>query len=172
MNFFVIELFLLTLFGAIIGSFLNVVILRHNTGKSLAGRSGCMMCNAQLQWFELVPIISYVCQVGRCTTCRGKISRQYPIVEVVTAGLFALVWWFARIHTIPYSVVPLLLVAMAIVVILAVYDYRHMILPDVYVWSFVALSVVAVYLVHPSIYQLGWQLIGGVVTALPIFALW
>ncbi len=165
-------LFLLFIFGAIVGSFLNVVILRHNTGKSLAGRSGCMVCQAQLSGTELVPIISYVCQMGKCTSCKSKISRQYILVELATATLFSLVGWFAFVHSLGYFVTALLLLAMAILVILTTYDFKHTILPDKYTYSFAVIAALAVFIMQPTAYQFGWQLIGGITTALPIFALW
>ncbi len=163
----------LFVFGAIIGSFLNVVILRHNTGKSLAGRSGCMVCSAQLSGTELVPIISYVCQMGKCTTCKSAISKQYILVELATATLFALTGWFAFVaHDLSYFVTGLLLIAMAIIVILTTYDFKHTILPDKYTYSFAIIAALAVFIMQPDIYQFGWQLVGGLTTALPIFALW
>jgi len=165
-------LFLLFIFGAIIGSFLNVVILRHNTGKSLAGRSGCMVCSAQLNGTELVPIISYVCQMGKCTSCKSKISKQYILVELATATLFSLVGWFALVHSLSYFVIVLLLIAMAILVILTTYDFKHTILPDRYTYAFAIIAAFAVGIMQPYTYQFGWQLIGGITTALPIFALW
>lgn len=159
-------------FGAVIGSFLNVVILRHNTGRSLLGRSGCMICNAQLSGTELVPIISYVCQLGRCNVCKSKISKQYIYVEISTAILFALVGWFALMYGLSYSVIILLLIAMALIVILATYDFRHKILPDIYTYAFIVTASLSVFVMQPTAYQFGWQLIGGLITALPIFALW
>jgi len=149
------------------------VILRHNTGKSLAGRSGCMVCQAQLSGTELVPIISYVCQFGKCTSCKSKISKQYILVELATAILFTLVGWFAFIaHDLSYFVTVLLLIAMALIVILATYDFKHTILPDKYTYAFAIIAAIAVFIMQPNLYQFGWQLIGGLITALPIFALW
>lgn len=75
------------LFGLIVGSFLNVVILRMNTGKTLGGRSMCLSCNKKLEWYELIPLVSFIIQRGRCTKCHSKISWQYPIVEAITAVL-------------------------------------------------------------------------------------
>jgi len=79
--------------GAAVGSFLNVVTLRYRPGarlfgKQLLGRSHCPHCGAQLRWFELVPLVSFVIQRGKCRSCTGRISLQYPLVELA-AGLIA-----------------------------------------------------------------------------------
>ena len=170
-----IGLFLLTilfLFGAIIGSFLNVVILRHNTGRSLAGRSGCAVCGENLSALELIPMVSYLLQRGKCTSCRSAISKQYILVELATAVLFVLTGIFAFLHSLSFIVFALLLATMVLVVILATYDFKHTILPNEYVYTFILLATLIVFIVEPNAYTLGWQLIGGVATALPIFALW
>ena len=80
------------LLGTIIGSFLNVVIYRFNTGRKVTtGRSICMTCNLTLRWYELIPILSFLIQSGKCRRCASKISHQYPIVEFLTGLVFALV---------------------------------------------------------------------------------
>ncbi len=80
----------LGLFGLVIGSFLNVVIYRVPRGESIvAPRSRCPACGATLAWFDNVPVVSYLALRGRCRSCRAPISAQYPIVETLTAGLFA-----------------------------------------------------------------------------------
>src|SRR3989338_4512275 len=87
---FIISIFIL---GLIIGSFLNVVILRCGTGKSiLKGSSRCPNCEKKLSWRELIPVLSFIIQKGRCRTCQSKISWQYPIVELLTGIIFALVF--------------------------------------------------------------------------------
>ncbi len=165
-------LLLLFVFGAIVGSFLNVVILRHNTGKSLSGRSGCAVCGDGLGVMELIPVISYIVQGGKCKKCKSRISKQYVLVEFATGTLFALVGTFSYAHQLTYLVTILMFLAMSILVILATYDIKHTILPDKYVYSFITLSIIIVFLMQPNMYILGWQLIGGITTALPIFALW
>src|SRR3972149_6629275 len=82
---------LVFVFGAIIGSFLNVVIIRKN--GELSGRSKCPKCATSLLWFELVPILSFFFQRGRCRHCGASISFQYPIVETLTGLVFLLVFW-------------------------------------------------------------------------------
>lgn len=158
--------------GAIVGSFLNVVILRHNTCKSLTGRSGCAVCGESLEVGQLIPIFSYLSQLGKCVKCKSSISKQYILVELATAILFVLTGIFAFVNDLNLFVFLLLLLTMTIIVILSTYDFKHTILPDMYVYSFIALATLIVFVVEPNIYILGWQLIGGITTALPIFALW
>jgi len=80
------------IFGAIIGSFLNVVIIRLKKNESLIKkRSHCPCCRHELRWRDLLPIISFFVLKGRCHYCRVKISWQYPIVEFITGWLFVLV---------------------------------------------------------------------------------
>lgn len=123
-------------FGAIIGSFLNVVIYRLHTGKSLAGRSHCMSCGTPLSWYHLFPLVSYLGLRGRCGHCSASFTPRYFLVEFLTAGLFALV-----VLTFTDLVeIGVLLVAVSLLVVVLVYDIRHMIIPDEYV---LALSGVA-----------------------------
>jgi prepilin signal peptidase PulO-like enzyme (type II secretory pathway) len=168
-------LFLLSILfvlGAIVGSFLNVVILRHNTGRSLSGRSGCAVCTESLGILELIPIVSYIYQRGRCSHCKSAISSQYILVEIATAILFSLVGIFTYMYQFGFIVMLLLLLSMSIIVVLATYDFRHTILPDKFVYLFITLAIITVYIIRPDIYVLGWHLIGGLTTALPIFTLW
>jgi leader peptidase (prepilin peptidase)/N-methyltransferase len=168
----------LFIFGAIIGSFLNVVILRHNTGKSLAGRSGCMVCGASLRPIELVPMLSFVFQQGRCTQCKSGISWQYLLVELSTAVLFVLAGIYTYVHfgltdlLLSSIILAVLLIAMSILVILTVYDYKHTILPDRYTYGFIILATLFSAMMSTSEVDFGWSLFGGLTTALPIFSLW
>jgi leader peptidase (prepilin peptidase)/N-methyltransferase len=77
--------------GGAVGSFLNVVIYRLPLGMSLVRPgSHCPACKRPIRWFHNVPIFGWLILRGRCRDCRAKISARYPIVEVLTAGLFAL----------------------------------------------------------------------------------
>ena len=77
--------------GLIIGSFLNVVILRLKNGKSIVkSRSHCPNCNHVLEARDLWPLISFVLSHGKCRYCKDKISWQYPIIELSTGLLFVL----------------------------------------------------------------------------------
>jgi len=121
--------------GTIVGSFLNVVVLRLGTGRGFGGRSGCFSCGKTLQLFELVPILSYLFLGGRCHRCKSSISIQYPLVEVLTGVVFALIFreWFSGFY-IPnlFEVfsLALSLVAASLLIAIGVYDIRHKIIPQ------------------------------------------
>jgi leader peptidase (prepilin peptidase)/N-methyltransferase len=80
--------------GAVIGSFLNVVIFRLPKQVSLAfPGSHCPACQSPIRWFDNVPVISFLWLRGRCRACRAPIPWRYPAIEAITAGLFALAAW-------------------------------------------------------------------------------
>ncbi len=127
--------FLFFCFGIIIGSFLNVVIYRLNTTKSLGGRSACMSCRTQLRFYELVPIVSFLLLRGRCKTCKTHISMQYPVVEAV-AGLVS-AFLFLKFQAMFYVAPMVFLGTFAyyafnffVLLVISAYDIRHKIIPD------------------------------------------
>ncbi len=116
-------------FGAIVGSFLNVVILRlPNDEESIVfPASHCTSCMADLHWYENIPVLSFLVLRGRCSHCKEKISFQYPLVEL-SMGLLsaALVQKFGiSITTAGYF-----LFCAALLVIIWI-DVQHQIIPDV-----------------------------------------
>ncbi len=112
--------------GTIVGSFVNVVVLRYNTGLSfISGRSKCFSCGKTLEWYELIPVFSFLFLGGRCATCKSKISLQYPLVELSTGILFALV--FLKFGS---TLIFLYLLAISVLVAIFVYDLKHKIIPD------------------------------------------
>jgi leader peptidase (prepilin peptidase)/N-methyltransferase len=81
----------LGLFGAMIGSFLNVVIGRLPAGQSVIHPgSRCPSCKTPIRWFDNIPVVSYLVLRARCRACSAPISIRYPIVELTTAVAFAL----------------------------------------------------------------------------------
>lgn len=121
-------LIMLTLLGACVGSFLNVLIYRIPRGEEFVRTpSHCMTCGHQLKWYELVPVFSWLAQKGKCRSCGVKLSAQYPIVEatnglmwLLTGILFRGDWLTAGLYCGLFS---LLLVA-------AVIDWREFIIPN------------------------------------------
>jgi leader peptidase (prepilin peptidase)/N-methyltransferase len=81
-------------FGLIIGSFLNVCIHRLPRGESLVWpASRCPRCRTLIKPYDNIPVISYVMLKGRCRACGNPISPQYPVVELLTAGVFFAAYW-------------------------------------------------------------------------------
>lgn len=113
-------------FGLVIGSFLNVVIYRFHTGRSLNDRSHCLSCGQTLHWYELFPVFSYMALGGRCRSCRSFIPYRYALVESLTAGLFGL----AYLHVSDVTVLVGTLVFLSLLVVVSVYDLYHQIIPD------------------------------------------
>ncbi len=161
--------------GTIIGSFLNVVAIRFNTGKGINGRSRCMSCGNQLTWKELIPIASYIIQGGICRKCSGKISWQYPLVEFITGLLFLLVFiYFPPITAVSYWTTFILLFSTGLLVVMAVYDIKHKIIPDRFVYFFAALSFVNLFVGGVSWFH-GTTLVAilaGPILALPFVLIW
>lgn len=80
------------LYGIIIGSFVNVCILRLPKSESIIPGSHCMSCGHKLRWYDLFPLFSYLSLKGRCRYCGAKISCQYPIVEALNGVLYVIVF--------------------------------------------------------------------------------
>lgn len=123
-------------FGTIIGSFLNVVIYRLNSGFGIGGRSQCFSCGKTLHWYELVPLVSFLMLRGRCSICKAKISWQYFLIELITGFTFVLllqkgVMLFGQsLSILNFSWFLLSAIIFSTLVVVAVYDLRHMIIPD------------------------------------------
>ena len=115
------------LLGLCTGSFLNVVIYRLPRGESIAvDRSRCPSCGKQLSWFELIPVISYLLQFGKCRTCHSRISLQYPVVELLTGAVFAVLFlnFGATLTLVKYLFLCSLLIAISLI------DLRYYIIPN------------------------------------------
>jgi prepilin signal peptidase PulO-like enzyme (type II secretory pathway) len=121
------------LFGAAIGSFLNVVILRWVSGQSIAGRSHCPHCRRMLSWYDLIPLLSFTFFRGRCRTCYNPISWQYPVVELLS-GVGAVLLFQSVTHTVIFW----------LLIILFFIDFKAFILPDFFIVLLTAVIVLSV----------------------------
>ena len=177
--------------GLIVGSFLNVVILRLNT-RSLRGRSACMSCQNKLRFYELVPLFSFFLLKGRCRTCKTKISIQYPLVEFITGLIFALLFFklsagggsaFGGQDYLVFAIIYAYYAVMfSILIVVAVYDLKHKIIPDMLSFVFGTLAFAGLFFIHsndPSgILGFYWQIpsvlefLSGVFIAFPFAFFW
>ncbi len=118
---------ILTLFGLLFGSFLNVLILRIPIDKSVVfPPSACPKCNNNLKWWHNIPVFSWLILGGKCSFCKEKISIQYPIIELLSALIFALMYWKNGDFT--YSLISGLVFALLLG--LSVIDFRYKAVPD------------------------------------------
>lgn len=145
----IISYFFLFVFGTIIGSFLNVVILRYEPGKAflgkqLLGHSHCPKCGKALMWYELMPILSFLFQLGKCRGCGQKISFQYPIVEIL-GGIIMLSAPFLGFTWILSS---LWAIALFILLAASVIDLRHYVIPDGATIALVVIGAAMTWLEH------------------------
>jgi len=128
------------IFGAVIGSFLNVVIHRVPLEESVVfPNSRCPSCGATIAFYDNIPVLSYVMLGGKCRGCKKHISARYPLVELLTALLFAAVAWhdgvsFGLLFNLVFSAALLSLVFI---------DAEHMILPNVITYPGIVFAVVA-----------------------------
>lgn len=139
-----IELFTVTLFvlGAIVASFVGVVVARLHTGQSfVSDRSRCDACSALLTPLALVPILSYVASRGRAQCCGAHVSAVSPLTEVLLGGLFVLAYLKLGLT----FALPLVLASLALLLALVLYDLAHQILPAKLLWLFVAVSAIAAF---------------------------
>lgn len=175
------------LFGLVIGSFLNVVICRYNTGETLWGRSRCFACGRGLSVKELFPLLSFLVQKGKCRNCLSKISWQYPIVEFLTALLFSLSFLklSSSVNVIMLTRLSFWLavfsswIFISLLLVIAVYDYRHKIIPDFLVILAVFFALLGAWLslersgfANQMIFALHGLLLAGPTLALPLAGLW
>ena len=127
-------------FGAIIGSFLNVVIHRVPNEESIVfPNSRCPSCGAVIAFYDNIPVLSYVLLRAKCRQCKEHISFRYPAVELLTAALFIGVAW----HDGLSAALPFDLVFVSALLALVFIDAQHMILPNVITYPGIVFALVA-----------------------------
>lgn len=159
--------------GAIVGSFLNVVIYRYNTGLGLGGRSFCNSCSQKLRWFELVPVLSFLVQRARCRRCETKLSWQYIAVEIFTGAVFLLLFlkllpFIATSPVLAGAEFTFFAVVFSLFIVILVYDLKHTIIPDVFSYSLAALALGHLLIVSPNIPDI----LAGPILFFPFWFLW
>ena len=163
------------IFGIICGSFLNVVALRFNTGVGLKGRSKCMSCGKSLTWKELVPIFSFMMQGGVCKKCKSKISWQYPLVEIISGIIFFLIFLkFPPVSLLEGTITLIQMISACLLMVIAVYDIKHKIIPNNLVYIFSILSLAILFTGGISWWHIPsyGALLAGPLLALPFALLW
>lgn len=126
--FRVLPYILLTLLGLCVGSFLNVLIFRVPRGEEFVSTpSHCMRCGHQLKWYELIPILSYLLQRGKCRACKAPLSAQYPLVEGLNGATWLITALLLRGDLLSTG---LYCALFSILVVLALIDWRSFEIPE------------------------------------------
>lgn len=150
------------LFGLVIGSFLNVCILRIPEQETVVSkRSHCMNCGYQLSWYDMIPVASYLALHGKCRKCKARISAQYPLVEALNGILCVIV---VLVNELEFTTLLYCLLVSALIV-LSVIDFRTYEIPfgiNVFIFILGLIRLVA----EPA----GWQeyVIGFFTVSIPL----
>ena len=134
-----------------------------------------MSCGSRIEWYDNIPVFSWLALRGRCRTCGSAISIQYPLVEASTGALFALIG--ASIPTpidvahVVEQLLPACVIA-SLLIAIAAYDIRHTIIPDAWAYSFACAAIVWGFFALEPQYGLPVFILSGPIAALPLFSLW
>lgn len=156
----ILEYSLVFLIGLVVGSFLNVVILRMNELHTIVfTRSHCLSCKKEIPWYDLIPFLSFVTLRGRCRNCDEPISWQYPLVEFGTALIFLVL--FVKFGFTLVACYMILVTCFLIVIF--VYDLKNMIIPDEMLFPAIVLAII--YTLFQNAYQMTLAFEGVLVAA-------
>ena len=148
------------IFGAIYGSFINVIIFRLPKSLSIISpRSFCFNCKQSIPMHRNIPIISFIIQKGKCANCNCKISIQYPIIELITGLIFLFSYFFVfpenQIESIFFAITSGLLVSIALI------DYKYYIIPLSLIISIIIINIP--FIIWLSSENMIYHLYGGIV---------
>ena len=132
--------------GLAVGSFLNVLIDRLPNNESIMGRSHCDHCRKNLRPLSLIPVLSYLLQKGRCSFCRGRLSLQYPAIELITGALFIVTW--ISFVGFGIEVASYYLIVVSILTTMFFSDLKFQIIPDELQLAFFLVSLRLLYVLN------------------------
>lgn len=185
-------LILLFILGSCIGSFLNVLIDRLPNEETILGRSHCDTCKKTLQWYELMPIVSYFFQQAKCRGCNTKLSWQYPAIEFLTGMVFVLAWLYppklffmmifpnlAIAYTSPEAIYSWQFVVaqlcymgiLSAMIVMFMTDLKYFIIPHSIQLAFAVLTISLYFVGDVDLHLLVYRLGCGMVTMLPFLCL-
>lgn len=113
--------------GCFLGSFFLVLIDRLPRSEKLTGRSHCENCNHVLTWYDLIPVFSFLSTGGKCRYCKAKLSYYYPFIELLTGGIFAIL--YVLTYQLPLFQIIYYYVIVSMLLVLFFADIRYTLLP-------------------------------------------
>lgn len=161
---YVIYALIAFVFGALVGSFLNVCICRMPQGESVVSPpSHCPNCDYRIRWYDNIPVLSYLMLQGKCRSCRTRISPQYPLVELLngllTLALFLKLFPERLLAQAPLEIIlkqgfifAVLFVFCSSLVVVTFIDLEHQIIPDTITLPGIVIGFVASFFIP----EFGW----------------
>ncbi len=130
--------------GLIFGSFINCLVYRLKSKKTILGRSFCPQCKHQLGFWDLIPLFSFIFLKRKCRYCQKKIAGQYFLAELFTGFIFALGYWFyflAPQANFNFLALGFYLVISVFLLIIFIYDFKYYLIPDIIVWPAIIIAL-------------------------------
>lgn len=131
--------------GLIVGSFLNVVVYRLRVAEDLVmDRSHCPHCKTTIAWYDNIPVLSFILLKFRCRNCREKISWQYPLVEIFTGVVFALIGqgYFDALNVSTWATTIYYAGIASFLIVIFVYDFLYLEIPGLALWPAIGFAIV------------------------------
>lgn len=159
-------------FGASIGSFLNVLIDRLPKNESINGRSHCDHCKKKIAWYDLIPILSFFILGGKTRCCGKKLSWQYPAIEFVTGLVFVVVFKDSPyVESLTRTVLTASIMCSLIVIFIS--DLKYHLISDYILLALFIFSVLLKFVTPLSgVQSIGIDVLSGLVVSLPIFLIY
>ena len=153
-----IYLIIFFVFGSVMGSFYHVIATRLSNGRSIVSPSShCENCNSKLKWYELIPIVSYLIQGGKCRNCKSKLPISYFLIEVCTGVLYAVCF-----HVFGFKLELLTaLIFVSSLIIIIISDIEYMIILDE-VLIFAISSIIIIDLFDIGMYETCLRILAGI----------
>ncbi|MFH2061981.1 MAG: prepilin peptidase [Candidatus Beckwithbacteria bacterium] len=146
------------MFGLAIGSFLSVVIYRLRTNESaLKGRSRCDHCRKPIAWFDNIPLLSHLLLAGKCRCCKKKIAIDNLILELLVGLQFVWIYWLLKVNFsffghmegfYSFSLLVYWLVLFSGSLAIAIYDIKHMLIPDEVLMPLIGVAFLRLFVSH------------------------
>lgn len=145
------------IFGSVMGSFYHALATRLSNGLSIVKpASHCDKCKHTLKWYELIPILSYIIQGGKCRKCKSKMPISYLLMEICTGILFAVCY---HVFDTPYEIIRALIFVSSLIIII-ISDIEYMIILDE-VLIFAIVGIIIVDIIDLGFYQTSIQILNG-----------
>ena len=144
-------------FGSVMGSFYHVLATRLSKGMSIiTPASHCEKCNHKLKWYELIPILSYLIQGGKCSKCKTKLPISYLLIEICSGMLFAVCY---HVFDLKLQLITALIFVSSLIIII-ISDIEYMIILDE-VLIFAIFGIILVDIIDIGLYETSIKIISG-----------